>query len=333
MAGADALSAAELDKFGYCALNWWLHRQGVQGTDEKLEAGRQAHRHLAKTLEDIRAEEDRAREAEALILYFTIAATLLAVLGLSILGTWPASLGQVLAVVALQWLLAAVYYLYRAEVVAPPEEKLTAERITVAFAIVATVSAVLAVSSALVKDPTLGVILEVSALLWLVGACYFLYRSLRSLERAQALRRKDGVGEGRVEYQDGGEAPAPLLTSQRYGLKGRPDYILVREGHRIPVEVKTGRVPRGPLFSHILQVAAYCVLLEERYGEAPPYGILKYGHIEHEIEYTPELKGLLLSKLDEMRGLLAKGVVHRNHNREGKCLHCSRRAACPERLA
>ena len=90
---------------------------------------------------------------------------------------------------------------------------------------------------------------------------------------------------------------------------------------------------RGPLFSHILQVVAYCVLLEEEYGHAPPYGIIRYGDTAFEIEYNEDQKSLLLQKLGEMRAAIARGGAHRNHNRPGKCIHCSRRAACPERLA
>ncbi|HKZ90276.1 MAG TPA: CRISPR-associated protein Cas4, partial [Thermoplasmata archaeon] len=80
-------------------------------------------------------------------------------------------------------------------------------------------------------------------------------------------------------------------------------------------------------------VAAYCLLLEETDGRAPPYGILRYDGTSHEIEYNEDLKKLLLGKVAEMRTALAKGEAHRNHNRPGKCLGCSRRSACPERLA
>jgi len=97
--------------------------------------------------------------------------------------------------------------------------------------------------------------------------------------------------------------------------------------------MKTGRNPRGPLFSHILQTATYCLLLEEEYGKPPPFGLLRYENSQHEIDYTQDLKKLVLSKLIEMRELMETENVHRNHNRKGKCVHCSRRGKCPERLA
>jgi CRISPR-associated exonuclease Cas4 len=109
--------------------------------------------------------------------------------------------------------------------------------------------------------------------------------------------------------------------------------VLLEGDQHIPVEVKTGRTPRGPLFSHILQIAAYCLLMEEEYGKPPPHGVIRYDDASHDIEYNEDLKRLVLGKLGEMRACLVKGEAHRNHNRPGKCVHCSRRSVCPERLA
>ena len=134
-------------------------------------------------------------------------------------------------------------------------------------------------------------------------------------------------------YIDSAAERPKLFVSKKHGLSGRPDAVVMDGEHHIPVELKTGRVPRGPLFSHILQVVAYCVLLEDEYGRAPPYGIIRYGETAFEIEYNEDQKKLLLQKLAEMRLAITKGEAHRNHSRPGKCIHCSRRAGCPERLA
>jgi len=72
--------------------------------------------------------------------------------------------------------------------------------------------------------------------------------------------------------------------------------------------------------------------MEDEYGNAPPHGILRYGTVEHEIEYNEELKHLVLEKIEDMRGLEKSGEAHRNHNRPGKCRSCSRRNDCPEKL-
>ncbi len=325
------ISAGEIEKFGYCALNWWLYRQGVEGRDNALALGEGRHGRLAATLEAIRTGEERAKDEERVVLYLAVASTILSLLGLMVLKAWSIALGQTLAVVALIWLLAAIYFLYRAEVVTIPEEKLLSERILVAFAMAATLAALFSVSTAFVDDAGLGAVLEVLALLWLILASLFLYRSLAHLEGARKARAGAAVGPGAVEYLDG--RGSAVLTSRRYGLSGKPDYVLAVDGRHIPVEFKGGRTPRGPLFSHILQVAAYCLLLEEQYGLPVPYGVLRYGKVHHEIDFSPELRELLLNKLGEMRRLAAAGVVHRNHNRPGKCVGCSRRYACPEKLA
>ncbi len=139
--------------------------------------------------------------------------------------------------------------------------------------------------------------------------------------------------KGDLVYIDSAAEKPKLFVSKLHGLSGRPDAVVMDGDHHIPVEIKTGRVPRGPLFSHILQVVAYCVLLEEEYGKAPPYGVIRYGETNYEIEYNDDQKKLLLQKLAEMRASIAKGEAHRNHTRPGKCVHCSRRGVCPERLA
>ena len=124
-----------------------------------------------------------------------------------------------------------------------------------------------------------------------------------------------------------------MFRSETYGISGRPDYVVKLEHQLVPVEVKKGRTPQGPLFSHIMQVVAYCVLLEDTTGTAPPYGLIRYPSSEFQIDYNEDMKNMLLQKLEEMKSALATKDVHRNHNRPGKCRSCSRREVCPEKLA
>lgn len=264
-------------------------------------------------------------------MYFAIAASIVATFGLAFLGP-GLGISELLSSIALIWLLASVYFLYRADRISTPEERLISERVILASGMTAAVIAIAAVSFRGVASENLAFGFEALALGWLVGASAFLYRSLRAVEVAEATRARHAVA-GQVAYVDLPRERPKRYVSERYGLSGRPDYVVLEGDHQIPVEYKAGRVPRGPLFSHILQIAAYCLLIEEASGRAPPYGILRYGDVSHEIEYNEDLKKLLLGKLAAMRAALAKGEAHRNHNRPGKCLHCSRRSACPERLA
>jgi CRISPR-associated exonuclease Cas4 len=289
------------------------------------------HEAIAEDVEGIATHEATAREAEIGVMYFAVAATLVATVGLTFLGP-GLRIAELVSAIALIWLLAAVYLLYRAERRATAADRMLSERVIVVASMAAVMIAIAAISFQGVVSGDLALGFEALALLWLIGACVFLYRSLRDVQLARVARERHAV-QGEVAYVDFAPANPKVLVSERYGLSGRPDYILTHGGASIPVEVKTGRVPRGPLFSHILQVAAYCLLVEETTGRAPPYGLLKYDGVSHEIEYNEDLKRLLLVKLAEMRAALGKGEAHRNHQRPGKCVGCSRRPACPERLA
>jgi CRISPR-associated exonuclease Cas4 len=122
------------------------------------------------------------------------------------------------------------------------------------------------------------------------------------------------------------------LFSKKYGLKGKPDYILERDGRYIPVELKTGNTPSHPFFSHIVQVGVYCLLIEDEYGDCP-YGVIRYGEREFEVGLDQRLKNTIEEIKGKMLEDLEKGEVHRNHYRKGKCRNCSQRENCPESLA
>lgn len=295
--------------------------------------GEKKHSAVSEDLKGIEVHETRAREAEAAVLYFAIAATIIAVVGVTLVVDLVQQIAQLLAAVSLIWLLSSVYFLYRAEHLSSEEERFLSERVILACAMAAAVLAVAAVSIPGFVNSLLAKAFVALALAWLVGASMFLYGSMRSAELARATRAKYEIASAALVYVDSDRERPKLFVSKRYGLSGRPDAVLLEGDVHIPVEVKTGRTPRGPLFSHILQIASYCLLMEEEYGKAPPYGVIRYGDGSHDIEYNDDLKRLVLQKMGEMRACIAKGEAHRNHNRPGKCLHCSRRSVCPERLA
>ncbi len=323
------ISAGDLEKYAYCPLSFLLSLQ-YDKHREDLDQGVEEHEKLGKTLWEIDSGEKTAREAERLVFWWAVAATLLAVVGLEVLPLENAiTLSQILGVVALIWILAATFFLYKASRSNIDSMVMTYEKLILGFAIVAVVIGINALA-VLVTDFRLAEALEAIAIVWLMGASYFLYRSLRSTEIVDALRKEFRV-KGKIEYIDMDRSK--VFRSEKYGLTGRPDYIIKLKNQIIPVEEKKGRTPRGPLFSHILQVAAYCLLIEETSGEAPSHGLLKYPEHEHDIEYDEDLKKVLLEKLAEMRTVMEKKDAHRNHNRPGKCMNCSRREVCPERLA
>jgi CRISPR-associated exonuclease Cas4 len=122
------------------------------------------------------------------------------------------------------------------------------------------------------------------------------------------------------------------LFSRRHRLTGRPDYLVQHGKDVIPVEVKSGSAPPQPYPAHILQLAAYCLLVEEQEGRAPAYGLLTYGNRAFEIDYTSSLRAELLRVLDDIRRDLRARDVARSHDEVARCRGCGYREQCDQRL-
>jgi CRISPR-associated exonuclease Cas4 len=120
--------------------------------------------------------------------------------------------------------------------------------------------------------------------------------------------------------------------SATHGLAGKPDYLVERDDEIVPVEVKSGATPAQPRPGHILQLAAYCLLVEETLGRRVSHGVIQYADRQFAIDYTPALKAELLRTLDDMRAALQSGDAHRDHADPRKCAACGLREACDERL-
>ncbi|PIN85105.1 MAG: hypothetical protein COV47_03960 [Candidatus Diapherotrites archaeon CG11_big_fil_rev_8_21_14_0_20_37_9] len=117
--------------------------------------------------------------------------------------------------------------------------------------------------------------------------------------------RKTGVKkelyESEVIYADNAEKPKKPFFSQRYLLAGIPDLILKTAHGNVPVEKKSTFPPQEPYESHVMQLMAYCLLLEEN-GSKPDFGYLQYRDAEPvKIMYTEYQKQKLLNIMGEMR--------------------------------
>ncbi|KAF5071142.1 PD-(D/E)XK nuclease superfamily protein [anaerobic digester metagenome] len=324
----DVISASDLERYGYCPLSWWLGRQSQSHTPEQ-EQGEIAHRDKADEYRRIRSIEQKAWDWERMVFLFSLVATVLAVTGISLMrAAGSADIDWILPLLSIIWFLAVIAMLYLSAQRGRAIIKVRRLQIVAIIGLVL-MAVAMNVGNLLRADPMVSMILEALALLWLIAASVALYISLSASQKAGEWKDLEGL-DGEIHYV--GTDSSSLYLSERYGLSGRPDFVLEIDGQLIPGDLKTGRTPKGPLFSHILQVAAYCLLIAETSGRRPPYGLLRYGSEEHEIEFDPELERMLLDKLEEMRGLMRSGEVHRNHMRPGKCASCSRRDSCPEKL-
>ncbi|MCI4338119.1 MAG: PD-(D/E)XK nuclease family protein [Thermoplasmata archaeon] len=165
--------------------------------------------------------------------------------------------------------------------------------------------------------------LELLALLLMGVALWLLF-----LVAARRSRR----GPGRLRSVDLPSAPGPVLRSERYRLTGRPDELReLPDGRWIPVEWKSRPVPRGgPPWSHRIQLWAYCLLLEENLGRAPPFGRLRYGDgTVVDLPWDASARRELLS----LRAGIEAPYDGRARPSPARCRRCRYRGGCDVRAA
>lgn len=257
------MRAGEIEQFAYCAHNWQLAKQGVQGKGGA--EGQKYHEALGQAYR----EAMQAREAKLKSTFVATGAISLA--------------------------------------------------LTLAFMVIVVLVAFDGFAALEISLMALA-ILQLAAGAWTLGvANNNKERRLRAEARANGeVLEDDLIGE------------AHLMEDPETGLRGRPDRLLELEDKVIPVEVKSGNTPSHPFRSHKLQVAAYCRLLEAQEQEVT-HGLLVYPERTFRVDWDQELQDDLFATMDAMRN--SGGKADRDHNHKARCVGCSRRDQCDQRLA
>jgi CRISPR-associated exonuclease Cas4 len=155
---------------------------------------------------------------------------------------------------------------------------------------------------------------------------------------ARRTRQQTGLPVGEVIYQDTGawEKVEKPLISRRYGLVGKPDYLVqVQEKGRswlIPVEVKSRKRPPVLYANHVLQLATYGLLVEEMQQAAPPYGLLRYADATVKIPFTAQLRQQVIEAAAAIRRAASATQVKRSHDDGGRCQQCGYAHSCGEQM-
>lgn len=188
-------------------------------------------------------------------------------------------------------------------------------------------------------------------MIWLAALlCLLVVVAVSARLAAARESRRSGLPAGALLYSDTGKpvgriAPAEVgregfrqerpLVSESLELVGRPDYLIESDGGVVPVEVKSSACPSDgrPRDSHVAQLAAYCLLVEDVVGASVPFGLIKYRDREVRVEYTEELRGWALALVGEMRDATNEEEIHRSHEDPRRCAGCSLRDVCTESLA
>jgi CRISPR-associated exonuclease Cas4 len=168
-------------------------------------------------------------------------------------------------------------------------------------------------------------------ILLLILSLVLLLASRKESMSAKKAREEYGIPRGKVVYTDL-DRPARPLFSRKYLIAGKPDYIVKDEQINafIPVEVKSGNAKK-PHWGHVLQLAAYCLLIEEANSIRVPYGLLVYADgKQHRVKFDDALRSEVISMADEMRRCLKQGVVTKGNRFGGRCFSCSVRGDCSQ---
>jgi CRISPR-associated exonuclease Cas4 len=145
-------------------------------------------------------------------------------------------------------------------------------------------------------------------------------RSKRSLKRI-GLRGNEVYADMEIRAQTS-------LYSETLGLVGKPDRI-TRQGNEIIVwEFKSRAAPAIPFDSHIMQLAAYAILAEEKFKTKVSKGIIRYSNKTFEIAIDKALKERVIEIVKEIQRYPPQGQVYRNHNDKARCLKCEYREIC-----
>jgi CRISPR-associated exonuclease Cas4 len=168
--------------------------------------------------------------------------------------------------------------------------------------------------------PPLSVLLAIAAVAAGLATVVIAARALRARSRDLALGSLVAIDAG-----------APLvLRSGRYRLVGRPDVLRrLPDGRLVPVELKSRAAPpAGPAPSHRVQLAAYCLLVEETTGVPPPFGVVRYGDgSEFRLRWDAASRAELL----RLRAELSAPYDGRASPSRAKCGRCAWRAVCDAR--
>ena len=360
------VSASDLERYTYCPMSWYLAAQGVSGQSLAIEKGLEQHQAIHESMMSLKGHQFEAKRnlliwqwwyaVIVVLLIDTLAIQYIDDINLNVM-----EFAKLLAAGALSFLVVGIVALLvpwrkaiglkqpfrpdlngEVETIAPVLEPRgfmggwfqggLLEAFMFASAILLAVH-----SSALLfaeNRQQASYVLALTTLSWTLLASILLRKALKNNDEAKRIAIENDLKvTDEVSYSDDDEN-AQLLVDETTGLRGRPDQIVIIDSEFIPVEQKTGKVPKKPHDSHRLQALAYARLVEVTTGRTPPYALLRYGNENlHQLPWDDAAKEELNDQIATIQHAMAAGGATRNHDRPGKCKHCSRRHACDERLA
>ena len=365
------ISASEIERYVYCPMSWRMEIEGFDAKGDEVQRGIEEHQRMHEmVVEKIEAQNEFNRNIVIWSWWFAVVLTLAADTAAfyfvqdGLIDSQLASMiGKFLVILALVWLILAIVLLIipwrkwfgwndentnisnnnqeiedsvtSLESIWQLEEgdwfNFRRPETLILFSAVALSLHGIALTFAQNRSLATFALL-VLALIWTMLATTRLQAALTANKKMKKHVREGGLEDlGDIRYSDGGDAI--LLEDKETGLRGRPDQVTRIGDDLIPVELKTGKVPKSPHKSHKYQILAYLHLIESMTGNPPPFGFLRYGtETVFSIEWNEKERKNLFNLIKEIQRTIVKGGAKRDHERIGKCESCSRREGCPDRL-
>ncbi len=121
------------------------------------------------------------------------------------------------------------------------------------------------------------------------------------------------------------------VSSVFLDLSGKIDLVEVYKDQLIPIEIKSGTPPKqGAWENHKVQLAAYAMLLEDKFNIAIKEGIINYVDADQKviIPINPFLKDQVKDLIKSVRILLKSKKIPDIVDNENKCKVCGLRQKC-----
>ena len=114
-------------------------------------------------------------------------------------------------------------------------------------------------------------------------------------------------------------------------LRGIVDRIEVYENGYVPIELKTGKVPKDGVWpGHRIQIVAYAMLLEEKFKTQVKEGFVNYLDAKEtrQIAINPFMKEEIINLVKEVQELLKNQNIPNYCENKNKCTNCGLRETC-----
>ena len=125
--------------------------------------------------------------------------------------------------------------------------------------------------------------------------------------------------------------PEHKIYSEKYNLIGIIDRIEFIDNSPVPIELKTGSMPyEGVWPGHRIQLAAYALLVEEKFNARVPEGYVFYldYNEKRRISFNPFIKSEVIELIEKVDSMIKDKEIPDLPENTNKCVSCGLKHIC-----